>query len=347
MKSYPVHVKIILNIFLYTIFIAIMLTTFAGCSGGNDSAQASTAQSEIDQLREENEKLRKELEAAAANSEMQAGNESEPVEYVPTSIVPPKQDPIDSLIGEWFLQKFHEDGIFSWTQSMIFYADGSGTMNRTYYVPKDNTEELPDFDSSLGLSWDLEGEVLHLVLENGESADFEFSFVEQTLSILSESTNPDIYARERPSGLDQYVERSLFTEDLEAKEALRKRRFIGNWYFDVLVWTFNEDGTGVIDIPKLGDQPATKQEFSYTIYDDSSDSTYVCLVIDWDDSRTSYFYPTFNADGSMTFEMAGGSDSLTLTRTFDIDNCPISEAIIANQMGVFTGSIFSEILPEL
>jgi len=72
----------------------------------------------------------------------------------------------------------------------------------------------------------------------------------------------------------------------------------------------------------------------------------LCLFIEWDDSRESYFYPTFNTDGSMILKTAGGSDSIKLTRIFDIDNCPISEEIISNGMGVFSGSIFSEILPE-
>lgn len=352
MKLYPVHSKRFFKLLQNGILVVLLLLALVSCSSGQDGEQVSSALSELEQLKEENEKLRTELENAAATSEGEEApkvldNEDQEPELSHVNFLPPEQEPKDSLPGEWFLQKFHEEGIFSWTQSMVLYENGSGTMNRTYYVPKDNVESLPDFDSSINLTWRLNGDIVCFLLDNGESADFTFSFEEQTLSIMGNSTNPDIYARKRPARMEQYVERSLFAEDPEAKEALRRRRFLGSWYFDVLLWTFSEDGIGLLDIPKLGDQPAEKKNFSYTVHDDAGDPTFLNLIIDWGDGRTSYFYPTFNEDGSMILEGIGNVDPMKLTRTFDIDNCPVTESIISNQTGVFTGSIFSEILPEL
>lgn len=57
-------------------------------------------------------------------------------------------------------------------------------------------------------------------------------------------------------------------------------------------------------------------------------------------------YPTFETDGSMTLEFIDDSEPIRLTRTFDISNCPISEEIISNGIGVLSGSIFSDLLPQ-
>ena len=147
--------------------------------------------------------------------------------------------------------------------------------------------------------------------------------------------------RERPNIPEQYVEKSVIIGNIQAHEASLMRKFLGAWYFDVLVWTFNEDGTGLVDIPELGDQPATQKEFSYSL---SGDITNMLMELDWTDDTTAYFWPTLNTDGSITLKNANDTQPIKLTRTFDIDNCPISEQIISAGMGVFSGSIFSDIL---
>lgn len=356
MRSCPSHFGKNFIISLKSILMVFLLIALVGCSSGGNQIELET---EIEQLKVENENLHTELDkvnadlqtAEARVKELEDGLEAEQESPdTKVDITPPDRTPSELLIGQWFYQGFHEDGLFSYTQTLVFNRDGTGTMSRRYYIPKSEVEAvksspsaLPDLDSSVKSSWILNGDTVHIVLDNGETADFVYSSAQQQLQMKNGN---DKYGKEIPASMEQYVERALYAENLQAKEAANLRRFLGTWYFDVFVWTFDEDGTGVLDIPKLGNQPASKREFSYTVSDDSSDSTYLCLILDWDDSRTSYFYPTFNADGSITFETIGGSDALLLTKAFDINNCPVSTAIIANQISVFTGSIFSEILPE-
>lgn len=187
----------------------------------------------------------------------------------------------------------------------------------------------------------MNGNILRIPLENGEVGELTYSPEQQLLQVQGSN---DRYGREMPSVMEQYVERALYSEDIEAMEAARRHRFLGLWYLDVLTWTFNDNGTGVIDIPKLGDQPATKREFSYTVQDDRNDETYLCLMLHWKDGSTTFFYPKFSADGSMSLKGYDGTEAMKLTRTFDIDNCPISEQIISAGIGVFSGSMFSDIL---
>ena len=376
------------NIILKITMVA-MLLLIVGCSGESGNQQPSSEQLQIDQLTLENEILRTELEALRASlesaelrienlrtsinnatkkfetelstlkEELSAAQENSTVqtetEATSFSIVPPQSDPNELLIGEWYYQTFHEDGSFSWAQSMVFSSNGTGTIRRTYYVPLSDVESIKemvgmgagfeDFDSSSGFSWSLDGNLLHISLQTGETADFTFSSESQQLTQATQGSNPQVYARQLPSGMDQYTERSRFVNDTSAKKAILMRKFLGTWYYDVLEWTFNEDGTGIIDIPALGNQPATQQKFTYMVSDDPGDVTYLCLIIDWDETRTSYYYPVFNSDGSIVLRDAGDSELAKLTRVFDLNNCPISTAIIQNGIGVMTGSIFDDILP--
>lgn len=254
-------------------------------------------------------------------------------------------------MGEWFYTEFRENWIDSWTQSLVFYEDGTGSIIRTFYLPKD-IEDYSTSDSSgtvtMDFSWSLSGDALHTEFDEGNHfIDYTFLPEEQQLLIVNEGgemrDGTSRYVREKPSIPDDFVERSVFLGDMQNQTEAQRRLLLGTWYYDVLTWTFRSDGTGTIDIPELGDQPATQQEFSYSVT--INDST-VMVTFDWTDGRTSYFFPTFHPNGSMTLETSGGSDPITLTRTFDPNNCPISEEIIANGIGVWTGSIFSEILPQ-
>lgn len=373
MKQFPSHsnkrplIKIALA--------SLLLITLTGCAGGTSPVDAAPAESEteIDQLKEENEKLRKELEDALTNfeeaqeraaqdedtdnsvdglnaeSETQDG-QAETVSSV-TDIAPRQLTQIERLAGEWFYQDFHEDGFFSFIQSFVFHTDGTGTLNRTYYVPREDAEEqlalglfLDDFDTALTYSWSLDGDNLQLILETGEVGDFTFSPDQQRIVNAN-----DTYVRERPSVLENYVERCLFKETgaVQAQKASVRNSFLGTWYFDVLTWTFNDDGTGVLDIPKLGDQPASTREFTYLIdlSLDGLDVTYVCLIVDWNEGSTSYFYPERSLSGEVFLTGSTGSDSIKLTRDFDPGNCPISAAILSANLGLLTGTMFSDLLP--
>ncbi len=368
MKSYPSRFKKNCTFLCKIALAALFLMALASCSDGGGQAGIDQAEveAEINQLMDENEKLHTELdeansklEAAEAKveeleNELEAMQETQDApsspEPVKADITPPELTDSELLVGQWFLQDFHEDGQFSWTQTFVFNTNGTGTISRRYYVPKSEIEEIEelksygltvdDLDSSDGISWSLSDNTVHIELDNGETGDFIFSPEQQLLQLKGGN---DKYGKEAPSIMEQYVARSLYAEDSKAREAARMRRFLGTWYFDVMVWTFNEDGTCIIDIPELANQPATTLEYTYSVADDSNDPTYLCLMLD-SDKGTSYFYPEFATDGSVSLKGIDGSEAMKLTRQFDMSNCPISTQIIQTGMDVFTGRIFYDML---
>ena len=340
----------ILRMLLANILVISLSFMFFGCSNQSE-------QEVMQQLQEENEELRKELNAAIANSEkaepsIEEGSENpstqSKTELTESDIIPPQCDSNDLLVGEWFYQKFHEEEMNNWIQSLVFNPDGTGTIIRTFYLPKD----LEDYSSSdfsgevsLEFSWSLESNVLHTEYEgNGGKADYTVSFEQQQIIQKEENSSIQaIYTREMPFVPEKYIKVSILQQNIKSEEMANMRRFLGNWYFDVLLWTFNDDGTGVMNIPELGQQPATQRTFTYSI---SGDAENLLMTLDWSDSETTYFWPTINDDGSITLKNGGDSESITLTRKFDKSNCPLTKEILSNTIGVLSGSIFSEILPS-
>ncbi len=314
------------------------------------------------QLETENEKLRTELNTAMENlkeaelklKELESkiniskdqANIIEDNESTNIKIVPPNHNANQLLLGEWFFQYFHEEPMNNWTQNLIFNSDGTGTIIRVFYLPKELIEQEystsnPSGEDSQEFSWSLDADTIHIVCQE-QSFDITFLPEVQELHQTASNGKVSIYSREKFSIPDKYIEQSLLVKNIEAKKAILMRRFFGTWYFDVLTWTFNNDGTGFIDIPEIGEQPATKRDFSYSV---TGDITNMVLMLEWSDSTTSYFWPEIKDDGSIIFKNKSDSDSMKLTRTFDVNNCPLSKNILENGIGVLSGSMFSDLLP--
>ena len=192
-------------------------------------------------------------------------------------------------------------------------------------------------------------------LDTGETGVFTFSPEQSELQLKTDSEQTQKYTRELPSALEEYTRRAFLAETSKANEARKnaiKQSFLGSWYYDVLIWTFNEDGTGLLDIPEIGDSPAEQRAFEYELSIDGGGDGYIMLMIEFSNdapsSAPAYFIPTFNIDGSLTLESPiGDSDPILLTRNFDIDNCPLTKQIIESGFGILTGSAFEDILPQL
>lgn len=353
-----------------TLFLAAMLTVvIPGCSDGNNSQPAAEEQTELEALKQETERLRAELDAAhesanateekvdalaaevdAIKSTLAASQEdhvaSVKVEAAQTELAAPKISPEAALAGEWYYKEFYEDGIFSFQQSIVFYSDGRGIVSRTYYVPDDTqATSMEDIDSSSGLSWTLDGDQVHIKTDSGEEADFTFLPATQKLYLTINSD--EAYGRNRPLDADGFILRALFSKNADAKMSAITRQFLGTWYFDLMTWTFNDDGTGVIDIPEIARQPASTRTFNYSILpDENGNMKHFLMTIDWDNSNTGYYWATIEADGSMTLSGIGGADPIRLTRMFDASNCPITQQILAQEFSVITGSIVYDVLPK-
>ena len=338
--------------------VVLLLIALVGCSSNDaqlESDQPETDQpeneAEIEQLTAENEQLQTELDRAIADlkaaearvkeleDELEAVMSSAPPEedVDPMATVPPQIDPVppersssDLLLGEWFFSRFVKtyelEGV---VESLVFNGDGTGTQWVTYYKPSYlNADNFSFSDAvselSYGFTWSLDGDTIHTVFGGGDTlVDYAFSPEQQqflTISINgSAPKNENLYAREKPAIPEDFVEASIIYGNIEGQKAAYRRQFLGTWYFDLTVWTFNNDGTGVWDIPEWGDQPAVKREFSYSASEN-------VLEIEWSDTKqTAYLWPKINDDGSIML-----NDNVKLTRYFDANNCPVSTEILSN-----------------
>lgn len=342
--------------------VVLLLIALVGCSSNDvqvESDQPETDQpeieAEIEQLTAENEQLQTKLDKAIADldaAEARVKELEDELEAVMSSAqpeidpVPPERSPSDLLLGEWFFSEFYKEyELEGLVESLVFNGDGTGAQVVTYYLTTDlNADNFYTSstvsESSCECTWSLDGDTIHAVFKGSQSdtlVDYKF-FPEQQqflkISVNGTASNSEtFYAREKPAIPENFVEASVIYGNIEAQKAAYRRRFLGTWYFDLTVWTFNNDGTGVWDIPEWGDQPAVKREFSYSASDKM-------LEIEWSDTKqTAYFWPKINDDGSIML-----NDNVKLTRYFDANNCPVSTEILSNVYDVMTGQMFSDFL---
>lgn len=345
-----------LNFWVRTLVAVLLVLVLTGCSGGESSTELYELQKKNEALQLELDVTKEKLNAAELKIESleerlaeASKPEQQPV-LKDEDIVPRELEVEEVLLGEWFDQGIHDDNGRSWSQSMVFYENGKGSIVQTYYVPDDTLDWSTSDTTFTGevartFSWSLDGEKLHVVVtETGEIGDFTFLAEEQQFFLAANSNLK--FERTECAELKNYINLKVFLGGKEAKKAALMRNLLGTWYFDVFTWKFNEDGTGSIEIPKLGDQPATTREFSYSLDISPSETSKELLIMEWEDNNTSYHKVKMNGDGSMTLDsVVAGVDDVRLTRKFDRNNCPVSEAIIANGIGVLSGSIFYDLLP--
>lgn len=222
----------ILRMLLANILVISLSFMFFGCSNQSE-------QEVMQQLQEENEELRKELNAAIANSEkaepsIEEGSENpstqSKTELTESDIIPPQCDSNDLLVGEWFYQKFHEEEMNNWIQSLVFNPDGTGTIIRTFYLLKDLEDySSSDFSGEVSLEflWSLESNVLHTEYEgNGGKADYTVSFEQQQIIQKEENSSIQaIYTREMPFVPEKYIKVSILQQNIKSEEMANMRRF--------------------------------------------------------------------------------------------------------------------------
>ena len=178
------------------IFATTLFVFLAGCSSQDNQAKIEQLMNEnekiqtelnlkIDQLNAENQELRNEISAASdelhsadqkiKELEEELSNSSE-IETTVAEIQPRQLEPTEALIGEWFYPEFRQNSLIdNWIQSLVFRADGTGTITRTFYLPTDITESdystsEPLNEVSQGFSWTLSGDQLHTVFD-GDNPD--------------------------------------------------------------------------------------------------------------------------------------------------------------------------------
>lgn len=102
-----------------------------------------------------------------------------------------------------------------------------------------------------------------------------------------------------------------------------------------MIWRFNDDGTGVIDIPAFGQYPADKKEFEFTVTENSGVGD-ANLNISLVDGKQIMYFATFGneSDGSVMLNPHEGN-AIKLTRSYDIGNSPITDEILEEGLDLF------------
>jgi len=137
------------------------------------------------------------------------------------------------------------------------------------------------------------------------------------------------YTEEHARALAQDAADERQRQNLEA-------RFLGEWYFDVFIWNFFQDGTGYIDIPAFGIHPADRRDFTFMVIN----SDLADAIIDFDGDFSGMFRANFGnqSGGSVVLEphiTGAGGETFMLTRMFDINNTPAMDYIWEQGMGLF------------
>lgn len=255
-----------------------------------------------------------------------------------------KTSNFDSALGVWYSECYVDNHNSTYSYIEIYlYDDGTGKLNgyECADIPRDASVRVKDPESLRGveyLTWTLEGNRL-TISSGGEYYNYKYSKNKGTL--VSEDGYVG-YSRKRPPIPDgcTYMTRLYdLVADSESKKQALMSRLSGNWYFDLTIWTFNNDGTGVLYIPKVGNGKEQNRKFKYTVDDGGYDDIMFIDIKFLDNGKKYEYEAVLNKNGSMVLD-----DSIKLTRTFEIDNCPLTEKMIENNLKVITGDLVDEML---
>lgn len=116
-----------------------------------------------------------------------------------------------------------------------------------------------------------------------------------------------------------------------------EKAFLGEWYFDVFIWTFHEDGRLVVDVPAFGQYPANQLEYSFMLLEDPYGEVDGLVSIDHPTSGLVMYEATFGkqSGGSLTLKPRPKGSSILLTKSFSLQNSPITDSILDEGMALF------------
>ena len=281
-------------------------------------------------------------------------DEAEPelIQTEPINIEPIQLSYREMILGEWFSdEEFRGVNI----HSHIFFHDGTGVQVSTWYVHESSSGLSSSDPNSTGVTempftWSIDGTAVStfnpptIFSPNGTRRDWEIieSGQETWLHFYNdEGTFAAALSRAMPALPEGYVPAASLLADSRAFEEALRRRFLGSWFFDVTTWTFNEDRTGVVDIPKVGDGTAEQWEFTYRV----SEHMFGLDANIWftfSDGLSIFTGAEFGnrSGGSIYFDTL----EMTLTRNFDLTNTPITSQMVSDAMSVITGQFVEDLL---
>jgi hypothetical protein len=137
-------------------------------------------------------------------------------------------------------------------------------------------------------------------------------------------------------------QRAIATEEAQRDAMIRylHRRFLGTWHFDASLWHFNDDGTGVVDIPALGINPQVYLPFTFEVMEAPIGYDAVLIMHYADEWETlggtsAMLWVNFGTRSGGSMELGGGGrEPALLTRMFDINNTPFFDHQLETFMGI-------------
>ena len=248
--------------------------------------------------------------------------------------------PITSLSGNWYYSDTIWPPPLDDPMFFVSYELGeSGRLLAHYHVDWRNVTGLTrtgtgrgSYSSVVG-RWSFSGNAVHMHFDSGAVVSFTLQ------------SNGELHSA------NSILQRELIGADWDAHErevaqqaALMReiqRRFLGQWHFDASLWIFNEDGTGIVDIPHIGVNPQAYLHFTFEVMQASAGYDAMLIMYfsdDWSETlaNTSMMYwVNFGTRSGGSMELGGGGrEPILLTRMFDINNTPFFDHQLDTFMGL-------------
>lgn len=307
-------------------------------------------------LKEENEMLKAEIETLKASQQTEEFVESEEtanLEVAEQEIVQlaPKEGDIDvktteeEIEGEW--NTFSE--FFGQEEEWNFHSDGTGTQLVTMYVHNTTFEVSLGDPNDTGIdlynfNWTFEngiGKITYIDPNNQYGNNLDFIVTEGEFRIVYEGKTVEKYSRDKATIPVDYVTANSIILQQNAQAS----QFLGQWYFDVFIWTFHPDGTLIIDVPAFGQHPANQLEYSYFIQSDPFNEADALISIIDSTGGFSMYEAILGDQESLTLQPRSDGNSILLTKSYSLQNSPITSDILDEGMALFDAfETFSSLL---
>jgi ubiquitin len=242
----------------------------------------------------------------------------------------------DSIIGEWFVQAEFGSIFRGAILSFAFLGNGNMEQRVIHYVDADSQlgigEVWDGIDVTGGATWSLNGNIVRITFDTGSVENFVFE------NNMMRRDDGVVLTRERPTIPEGLISWNQIYLSAQAFDSMIMRRLLGTWYFDVTTWTFNEDGTGIIDIPAVGG-PASQIPFKILGISETSTDMDAFIWFDMEGiPEEIHLFAEFGnrSGGSVTLHGVLGVEPFILTRTFDISNMPSTGQLMRDALSVFS-----------
>jgi hypothetical protein len=242
----------------------------------------------------------------------------------PEQVQPRELSLEEKLQGEWFVQTFRVYNATPAMVSLLFNADGTGAQILNYYMPGENTILAPTISSgeiAFSYTWSLNDNMVSEQFadsENPEILTFNNNEQGSQLVILDKDGNiATTLTREPPTVPEGLVSLNAMIKKSVPAVPILTWRFLGKWYASSSTYTFNSNGTGLIDTPAAGSDPGAQTEFTFRVSKGLSDED-ANISITLEDGTTLPYSAIFGGtnggwnSGSVMLE--GSGEPLLLTQ---------------------------------